>query len=147
MHKSKLDFYRDYNVTGFELCPQPKLLDAITYLKSYGFTAHIHFDTVLASIGRTCPFTRLHSISAKECGRLCRNTLSLELQETYGSHGLLYQPPSAETKDVVPVYLVKENAVFYRTTEYHDNFGEDSIIFDAVLDRNYLLSQKTFGEK
>lgn len=134
-HKSKIEFFKEYDVTGVELCQSPLLKETIEILHENNMKAYVYHNTVIATIGRTCPIVRMKKTTAVDCEHLCDTCYKVELDKVWGVNKFMYQDPSQEVRDLVPDYMLKENVVYYITKSPVAEDTADYIIFDYKLNK------------
>lgn len=134
-HKSKIEFFRQYNITGVELCSSPLLKETIEMVHENNIKAYVHLNTIIATIGRTCPIVRMKETSVGECQHLCNECYKVKLNKVWGVNKFMYQEPTQQIKDLIPDYLVKENVVYYKCNEMQSQELADVCIIDYMLNK------------
>lgn len=130
-HLSKLELFSKFNVEGVELCATPSTEASIIWLKEKGMKVFVHFNTVIAAIGRTCPTARIYKAKIDKCINMCDKDLTLKLKENWGSNCVV-------KTDIVPTYHCIGNTVYY----YKENNKlfpyelSDGVIYDYILNMN-----------
>lgn len=134
LHFEKVELFKAYGVRGIELSPIKENREAIIKLHDYDIFSFVHFDSEIATIGRTCPYVRMLNKSTYECKENCNKVINIEFEKTYGI------TPARDTNNKkllkFPQFLGVGNVVFHRKNidlafPYEKSAG---IIFNYILD-------------
>lgn len=136
IHDSKLKLFKKFNIQGFEICNYDMTDKIIELLHNRDFTAHVHQDTFIATIGRTCPNTRLLKQNPQNCSCSCENPLDINLNRIWISS--LYFKECDKNKCVIPMLKGRGNAIYYRNTEKSEITHADVLIYDNKIDKDIL---------
>lgn len=114
IHKEKYEFYKKMGIIGFELCYSPKLEEGILKLRNEGFKVFYHSKDIIATLGRTCPISRIYGEEASRCNEKCSKVYKIRLNKVWGANKFMYDEPKAKTRGMVPTYYSIENVVYYK---------------------------------
>lgn len=136
IHTEKIALFKDYNVKGVELCATKNNARSIKLLKKEGFATYIHYNSIIATIGRTCPVIRMEQKEVDTCQELCNHFLDVNLNKIWGANNLLYIEPTDDARRIIPPYKCIGNVIYYDSNIDEDfPFAEcDGLIFDYGLD-------------
>lgn len=132
LHNSKLKLFKQFNIKGIEVCLTNGIYKDILMLKELGLKIYMHFNTIIGSIGRTCPLVRIfNDIEVGNCTSLCKSTLNIELSKMKSKNIMFYKK---EELNIMPKCKAIGNVIYY-----YSNIKDfpykicDCVIFDNRL--------------
>ncbi len=144
-HSAKLELLNKYNVVGTELCPTRTVGEFIPALKSKGLKVYMHYNTVIASMGRTCPVVRILGAKVGECMHLCDSSVDVKISKGWG---LKQTADNSNITGIAPLYKCVGNAVYYLVNSSHTPFELcDSVIFDSILNNTTDIDFEYYNEE
>lgn len=132
IHTEKIILFKNYNVKGVELCATKNNAQSIKLLKKEGIASYIHYNSIIATVGRTCPTMRMEQRKIGDCQELCDHVLDVNLNRIWGINNLLYVEPTKESRKFIPPYKCIGNILYYDSNiDKSFPFAEcDGLIFD-----------------
>lgn len=133
LHFEKVELFKEYGVGGVELSPIKENQEAIIKLHDYDICSFVHFDSEIATIGRTCPFVRMLNKNTYECKQNCNKVINIEFQKSYG----IVSPKDTNNKDSIFPHFFGVGNVIYHKKNIDPTFKYDvgdGIIFNYLLD-------------
>lgn len=127
MHLEKVELFKKYNVTGVELSPVKVNENIMSSLHNVGLKCYVHYNSEIATIGRTCPRLRVKKRKAERCDINCDGSILLEFHEPYSLSKV-----DANGSKLYPT-LYNINNVIYHKGNVFDAFEyqrSDGVIFD-----------------
>ncbi|MDA8334899.1 MAG: hypothetical protein M0Z41_07915 [Peptococcaceae bacterium] len=124
LHSDKVALFKQYNIGAVELCATPLVGDSIELLREHGILSYVHYDSIIATIGRSCPVVRMHRSKIGTCHNLCDTALNVALNRVWGVSQSLYQSPSPAASNITPAYICLGNVIYYK------GMNEDSFPFE-----------------
>lgn len=134
LHSSKLELFKKFNIVGTELCATMEASTYIDVLQKKGIKVFVHYNTIIGSLGRTCPVVRINNAKIGECVDLCDSYLEVELNKSWGANKSINQDRNL---DIIPKYQCVGNAVYYYKNDNEFQYEIcDGVIYDNILNKN-----------
>lgn len=136
LHIEKLELFKRYGVNGVELSPIKSNQEVIDKLHKFDISSFVHFDSEIATIGRTCPYIRMLHKYAHECKENCDKVINIKLQRAYGV--VTENDASSNEEEIFPHFWGLGNVIYHKKNidRYFQYEKSDGVIFNYLLDDN-----------
>lgn len=139
MHLEKIELFKKCNVKGVELSPVKVNENIMANLQKMGLQCYVHYNSEIATIGRTCPRLRMRKSKAEGCVLDCDESIELEFSQPYSLTKI-----DSKSASVYPVLYNINNAIYHKGNVF-DNFDylrSNGIIFDYRLCASKDINEK-----